>query len=114
MRFSSSYPKLRDKVFTTVRAGEAYYRPGMRIACEAPEETFTAEILFDVVTSLAELPLPFLRYDVGEQLLSRKEIVGIFQSFYKDPKPDPNGDWTLYICRRIGEPDSKDHPGGKT
>ncbi len=105
MRFSRVYPKLQDRVFTTIRAGEPFYHPGMKIVCETPTETFSAEVLFNTVTSLVELPLSLLRYDIGEQLLSRKEITDLYLRFYRD-RPDPAGDWTLYILRRMEQPAS--------
>lgn len=45
MKFSTDYPKLDWKVFTTIRQNRGYYIPGEIIKINTPTKNFKAEVL---------------------------------------------------------------------
>ena len=100
MKFSHDYSKLGSRVFTTIRAGSPVYDPDQVITCKTPTTTFRARVLYAIIDSLDEIPLPLLRYDCDRPGASREEIIAMIQSLYRGRCPEARMPWTLYVLER--------------
>lgn len=97
IKFSKDYPKLEDRVFTTIRRYDRY-KIGELVAIRTPKKQFYATILHKFKAVMGDLHAKFLCYDTDT--LNDTEAYDVFNSFYRNPVT-PFDKMTVLILERF-------------
>jgi len=99
MRFSKDYPKLDERIFSTIRRSNGY-EINQVVPISTPTRSFRAKVILKVRMKFNTIPEPFLQYDFGEKLPDYM-IVDRICKLYHSHAPIPQDIMTIYFMEKV-------------